>query len=151
MGYEVLPQEIGTGPGVPKQKSEESGQFISGGFKDQNDADTYALWEDFLECVRAKKRETLSTPELGAAAFTTVNLGVQSYRTGQVMFWNKELRKPMEGNGSWASMWEKRSKARGKPNQIMGWEGSDSGSLVVPPDYQKLGGPWSNGKDPVGS
>jgi len=147
-GYEVLPQSMKSGPGLPKRLESQEGKFVPSPLKGN---DTEALWDNFLECCRGKKRETLSTPELGAAAFTTVNLGVQSYRNGQVMFWNKELRKPVEGNGSWASMWEKRSKARGKPNQIIGWEGGDAGSVVVPPDYQKLGGPWTSGQDPAGA
>ena len=44
-----------------------------------------ALWENFLEHVHMadKRRETFSTPELGAAAFSTVNMGVQSYRFGK--------------------------------------------------------------------
>jgi len=29
--------------------------------------------------------------------------------------------------------------------------GGDAGSTIEPPDYQKLGGPWVNGKDPAGS
>jgi hypothetical protein len=137
-----------SGPGLPKRLESQEGKFVPSPLKGN---DTEALWDNFLECCRSKTRETLSTPELGAAAFTTVNLGVQSYRTGQVMFWNKELRKPVEGNGSWASQWEKRSKNRGTPNQIMGWQGGDAGSVVVPPDYQKLGGAWTNGRDPAGA
>ncbi len=49
----------------------------------------------------------------------------------------------------WAARWEDRSKKRGKPNQIIGWTGDDSGSTVTPPDYQKLEGPWVDGKDPA--
>jgi predicted dehydrogenase len=147
-GYEVLPQSMKSGPGLPRRLESQEGKFVPTPLKGN---DTEALWENFLECCRSRNRETLSTAELGAAAFTTVNLGVQSYRTGQVMFWNKELRKPVEGNGSWATMWEKRSKARGKPNQIMGWQGEDAGSVVVPPEYQKLGGAWVGGKDPAGA
>ncbi|HMO34929.1 MAG TPA: gfo/Idh/MocA family oxidoreductase, partial [Gemmatales bacterium] len=75
----------------------------------------------------------------------------QSYRQGQEMFWNKELRKAVEGNGSWAANWEKRSKARGKPNEIMGYQGDPSGSALFPEEYQKLGGPWVGGKDPAGA
>jgi predicted dehydrogenase len=110
---------------------------------------TYALYDNFIECCKAKKRETLSTPELGAAAFSTVNMGVLSYRFGKVLFWDKDGRKPKEADASWADRWEARSKKRGKPNQIMGWQGGDSGSVVVPPDYQKLEGPWIDGKDPA--
>src|ERR1041384_5245157 len=47
-------------------------------------------------------------------------MGVQSYREGQVLFWNKEHRKPVTANGEWAAKWEKRSKEHGKPNQIIG-------------------------------
>jgi predicted dehydrogenase len=112
-------------------------------------ADTEALWLNFLECVRGRKRHTLSTPELGAAAFTTVNLGVQSYRQGKALFWDNEQRKPVEADPSWASAWEKRSKERGKPNQVAGWHAGTEGSLLHPPDYQKLGGPWVDGKDPA--
>jgi hypothetical protein len=109
------------------------------------------LWENFLACVRSKNRETLSTPDLGAAAFTTVNLGVQSYRKGEVMFWDKQYRKPTTGNGSWAAQWEKRSKARGKTNEIIGYHGDASGSRLFPEEYQKLGGAWINGRDPAES
>ena len=100
--------------------------------------------------MRAKKRETLSTPELGAAAFTTVNMGVQSYRKGQVLFWDKSARKTVLADASWASQWEARSKKRGKPNNIIGWNGGNNGNTVVPPDYQKLEGPWTDeNKDPA--
>jgi hypothetical protein len=32
----------------------------------------------------------------------------------------------------------------------MGWHAGNTGSVLVPPDYQKLGGAWVNGKDPAG-
>ena len=111
--------------------------------------DTEWLWKNFLQCVRERKRETLSTPELGAAAFTTVNLGVQSYREGRVLFWDREARKPMPADNTWATRWEERSKTQGKPNQIAGWQAGDTGSLLHPPEYQKLAGPWVNGRDPA--
>jgi predicted dehydrogenase len=113
--------------------------------------DTEALWNNFLACVRERKRETLSTPELGAAAFTTVAMGVKSYRDGVALFWDQEKRTPVLADASWAKKWEQRSKARGKPNQIQGWVAGDTGSTITPPDYQKLGGPWVDGKDPAGA
>jgi hypothetical protein len=76
-------------------------------------------------------------------------MGVRSYREGQVLFWDKEKREPVVADASWATRWEKRSKEHGKPNQIIGWHGGDAGSVVVPPAYQKLEGPWINGKDPA--
>ncbi|HEV3236431.1 MAG TPA: Gfo/Idh/MocA family oxidoreductase [Gemmataceae bacterium] len=145
-GFEVLSQTMKSGPGLPKRLENKEGKFTSGGLKGN---DTEALWTHFLECVRNKNRETLCPPELGAAAFTTVNMGVQSYRQGKALFWDAERRKPTEANSSWASNWEARSKEHGKPNQIIGWKGGESGSVVLPPSYQKLGGPWTDGKDPA--
>lgn len=113
--------------------------------------DTEELWKNFLECVRSKKRETLSTPELGAAAFTTVAMGVESYRNGLALFWDKDQRKPVSANDSWAKKWELKSKKRAKPNQVIGWAAGETGSLLEPPDYQKLAGPWTNGEDPAGA
>lgn len=145
-GFEVYGQDISGGPAKPK---EGFGKPIYTFENPKKGNATYALWENFLECVRARNRETLSTAELGAAAFTTVNMGVLSYRFGKALFWDKEQRKVVEADSSWASNWEKRSKARGKPNQIAGWKGGDKGSTIEPPAYQKLAGPWIDGKDPA--
>jgi predicted dehydrogenase len=145
-GLEILPQGMMSGPGLPKRPQNLRGEFIPGGL---TGLDTAVLWENFLHCVRDHNRETFSPPELGAAAFTTVNMGVQSYRQGKALFWDKEARQVKPADASWADRWEKRSKEHGKPNQVMGWHGGDSGSVVIPPDYQKLGGPWVNGKDPA--
>jgi len=147
-GFEVYGQNISGGPAKPKQgfgtptytyKNEKTGNA------------TYELWANFLECVRNRNRETLSTPELGAAAFSTVAMGAQSYRQGKVLFWDSSKRETVEADGSWSAKLEARSKKRDKPSQIIGWEGGDSGSTIVPPDYQKLEGPWINGKDPAAS
>jgi hypothetical protein len=37
--------------------------------------------------------------------------------------------------------WERRSKDRGRPNQVAGWTGGERGSTLEPPDYQRLEGP----------
>ena len=50
-----------------------------------------------------------------------------------------------------ASKLEARSKKHGKPSQVEGWKAGDTGSVVQPSDYQKLAGPWTNGKDPADS
>jgi hypothetical protein len=119
-----------------------------------NSALTAGLWDNFLKHVAAKNQGTLSTPELGAASFTTVNMGVLSYRSDKALYWDKEQRKPVDGNGTWAAQWEKRSKERGTVNNIQGWVGGDKGTTFKPtPDqvaYMKLAGPWVNGKDPGG-
>jgi predicted dehydrogenase len=149
-GFIVIKENPKGSPGIPArlEKSVE-GEFVDCHPPKGRNADTEALWLDFLKCVRSGNRETLSTPELGAAAFTTVSLGVKSYRDGKVVFWDKENRKAIDANASWAERWEKRSKARGKPSQILGWNAGDTGSLLNPPEYQKLAGPWKGGKDPA--
>jgi predicted dehydrogenase len=145
-GFTVLPQNVQSGPKGPSGEVLKDGTWVPGGL--QGD-DTYALWQNFIECVLKKNQDTFSTPALGAAAFSTVNMGVQSYRQGKALFWDKEARKPVEADASWAAMWEKRSKERGKPNHIMGWDGGDKGSTLSPPEYMKLAGPWIDGKDPA--
>ena len=99
--------------------------------------------------MRRKRTKTLSTPELGAAAFTTVAMGVQSYRQGKVLFWDEKNRKPVEADSSWASNLQARSKKRDKPSHTIGWKGGNSGSFLTPPKYQALEGPWIDGKDPA--
>jgi hypothetical protein len=148
LGMRIEPQNLGAGgPALPRRQDEGKGDIIPGGLGNMDG--TRELWEAFLTCVRSQNRDTPCPPELGAAAFTTVALGVQSYRQGKAFFWDKEQRKSHEADASWAAQWEARSKARGKPNQVMGWHAGEIGSVVVPPEYQKLGGPWVNGKDPA--
>ncbi len=90
--------------------------------------ETQAMWEHFLECVRTHNRATLCPPDLGAAAVTVAALGVESFRTGQVVTWDKETRRPTGSDGSWASNWEHRSQARERfaglqPPKYMGLAG----------------------------
>jgi predicted dehydrogenase len=150
-GFEFIQDDpLGkAGPGVSARLE----KSIPGEFVDckppVGDQDTYDLWQNFLNCVRDRKLETLSSPDLGAAAFSTVMMGVQSYRKGLALFWDKEGRKPVQADASWAEAWEQRSKQHGKPNQIIGWHGGEAGSLLHPPAYQKLGGPWVDGRDPA--
>jgi hypothetical protein len=146
MGYELLPQTIGGAPGRPKSGTEGEAE-LQASIIDHDT--TPELWANFLECVRANNRNTWSTPELGAAAFTTVTMGVKSYREGKALFWDKEKRQVHEADASWAARWEKRSQGRGKPAQVKGWEGGEKGSSLEPESYQNLAGPWVNGKDPA--
>src|SRR5262249_51642111 len=122
-------------------------RFIGGGIG-EGEA-TQPLWENFLQCVRDRNRNTMCTAELGAAAFTTVNMGVLSYPRGQVLFWDRENRRPVPADSSWATRWERRSHERGRPNQIPGWAGGTRGSTLEPPAYQRLEGPWIDGRDPA--
>ncbi len=148
-GADVIPQQLANRATRSQEKKQSEARFIGGGIS-ESDA-TAPLWENFLEACRSRNRQTFSPPDLGAAAFTTVAMGVQSYRTGKALFWDKEERKVKEADASWAKRWEKRSHEHGKPNQIIGWQGDDKGSTLHPPEYQKLAGPWVNGQDPAAS
>jgi predicted dehydrogenase len=161
-GFEVIEQKIGAARG-PGDAAGLKGELIKGDFqspagldpdKEPNPALTYALWENYLNCVAARNQGTLSTPELGAAAFSTVNMGVLSYRSDKALYWDAEQRKPVDGDGSWAAAGERKSKARAKVSNIKGWAGGDKGCTFKPTkdqiDYMKMAGPWTGGKDPAG-
>ena len=101
--------------------------------------DTEALWENFLENVRSRNRATLSTPGAGAAAFTTVALGVKSYREGKVLFWDKDQRKPHEADAERTGRPSWRGRRRQGPGQAApdprlarGREGQRGGGAGVP-------------------
>jgi predicted dehydrogenase len=153
-GYVLIPDPPKGRAGIPARLEE----TVQGEYTDCNPpkprkgwphSDTEALWLNFLECVRKKDRKTLSPPDLGAAAFTTVSMGVESYRQGKVLFWDKKEGKVAPADASWARKWEERSKKRGKPDQIKDWTAGLKGSVLHPPEYQKLGGPWKDDKDPA--
>ncbi len=146
-GYEVIPQSITNRPTQGGGQQRQPTRWVSGGIDEGGG--TRRLWENFLECCRSRNRETMSTPELGAAAFTTVSMGVLSYRRGQALAWDKDRRQPVPADESWARNWERRSAERGRPNQIAGWTGGNAGSTLEPPDYQRLEGAWINGRDPA--
>ncbi|HET6572138.1 MAG TPA: Gfo/Idh/MocA family oxidoreductase [Fimbriiglobus sp.] len=147
-GFKILPQSVKSAPRGPSGEVNKEGEVVLGGLDGD---DTYALWVNHLAHVQSRNQDTFSTPELGAAAFSTVNMGVLSYRYGKALFWDKEQRKPVDADASWAQKWETRSEHRGEPSHIIGWQGGDKGSRLNPPDYQKLEGPWVNGKDPAAS
>ena len=148
-GFEVRPQSISNRPTQGGGGGGSNVRWIGNGMGE--DAGTAHLWQNFIDCVRSRTRETWSTPELGAAAFTTVAMGVQSYRTGQALYWNSDQRRPITADSYWATQWERRSQQRGQPNQVAGWQGGNAGSFLVPPEYQRLAGPWVGGRDPHGT
>src|SRR5260370_6869444 len=76
-GFQIIGDDPNKGAGLPARLEKTvEGQFVECKLEK---LDTEALWEHFLECVRSKKREPLNTPDLGAAAFTTVPLVGQTY------------------------------------------------------------------------
>jgi predicted dehydrogenase len=148
-GFFVKQQKIEGRPAPPGQNTSDQGEKVTVEVPRGNDGDTRALWEHFIECIRSRNPDTLCPPELGYAAIATVNMGVQSYREGKALFFNKDNGQVTEADGSWAAKWEERSKLRGKPNQVMGWHAGEEGSLLHAKDYQKLEGDWINGQDPA--
>lgn len=88
------------------------------------------------------------SPELGAAAMVIVKLGARSYREGKVFHFDRETLTISDGDSSWANGWQKMSAEGAKPKHVPGWTAGDKGSLLIPKPYQKLAGPWIDGKDP---
>lgn len=110
---------------------------------------TYAHFKNFLDAVAARKPELCNnTPDLGAAAIVTVNLGARSYREGKAFFFDQQAKKERTADESWAANWERMSQERAHPHHVPGWKGGDYGSLLRPPEYMKLAGPWKDGKPP---
>jgi hypothetical protein len=149
-GFDVIPQVPEGAPAPPdRNQSNDGAEHFTTNPPKGNDGDTMALWEHFLECLRSRNPETLCPAELGYAAIATVNMGFKSYREGKAFYFDKETGKVAEADSSWAARWEERSKARGKPNQVMGWHAGEEGSLMHPKSYQKLEGDWIHGEDPA--
>ena len=103
---------------------------------------------NFIEAIRTGKPNSVNNdPELGAAAVMMVNLATRSYRESKVFHVDRHGR-ISEGNSGWADGWERMSESRTKPRHVPGWTAGDAGSILHPPEYQKLAGPWHNGRPP---
>jgi predicted dehydrogenase len=105
---------------------------------------------NFLDAVRAGKPTMVNNdPELAASAVAIVDLAARSYREGKVLQMDR-AGQVIEGNRNWAAGWEAMSRERAKPRHVPGWTAGDKGSVLTPPEYQKLAGPWIDGKPPTG-
>ncbi|MFO0802217.1 MAG: Gfo/Idh/MocA family oxidoreductase [Gemmataceae bacterium] len=82
--------------------------------------ETESLWENFLSCVRSRKHATFCPPDLAACA-----VRITSRAESQLKI------KPRP------------------PRPILGWTGGDRGTVLNPPAYQCLAGPWTGGTDPA--
>ena len=113
--------------------------------------DTTTLhFQNWLDAMQAGKPEMCNnTPDLGAAAVTTVILGAMSYRQGKVFHFDAASGKYSDGNPGWAKQWEALSKSGAKPRHVPGWQAGETGSVLKPEEHQKLAGPWVGGKDPA--
>jgi predicted dehydrogenase len=107
-------------------------------------------FENFTQAAIAGDPEAVNcSPELGAAAMTIVKLGSRSYREGKVFHFDADSMTVSDGSSAWADGWQQMSADRAKPKHVPGWTAGDKGSLLIPKPYQKLAGPWINGKDPA--
>ena len=88
----------------------------------------------------------VSPSRQGFACVSPRNTG---YRSGEVYHLDAATGTYRDGNPSWAKQWEKLSDERGQPKHVSGWEADDTGSRLKPPDYQRLAGPWIDGRDPA--
>ena len=159
-GYQIVPQNVQNRPTNSAEREEKKDTEMikpEGMPSGRGDAQTYEHWANFLQCVRDRNAETNNTPYLGACAVTAVNMGVKSYRDGQALYFDKDTRTVSNADSSWAKGWEERSHKgggmqRGGPiAHVQGWSAdAEEGSILFPPDYQALAGPWINGKDPAG-
>ena len=103
---------------------------------------------NFLDAVQTGKPHAVNNdPELGVAAVMFVNLAVRSYREGQV-FQIDPAGIISSGDDRWADRWERMSRAKSTPRHVPGWTAGDVGSVLYPPEYQKLAGAWIDGRPP---
>jgi len=111
-----------------------------------------AHFANWIAAMEAGRPEAVNNPpDLGAAAVVTVILGAMSYRNGRVYRFDATTGTAGEGGPEWARQWEALSAARGRPKQVPGWHAGDTGSVLFPPDHQRLAGPWIDGRDPAGA
>ncbi|OWK36338.1 Gfo/Idh/MocA family protein [Fimbriiglobus ruber] len=125
-GFQVVRDDPTGGAGLP-QRLERSLEPTSWVPVDPPKNETEALWLNFLDCVRRRDRNTLSSPDLGAAAVVAVALAQRGYRDGRVYAWDNERRTAVPADAAWAAKWEHRART-----------GTAS---LSPPEYMKLAGP----------
>ena len=137
------------GPAPPGANRGEGGEKFK---PEQPGEDTRALWDHFLECVRSRNPETLCPADLGYAAITTVNLGVQSYREGKAYYFDKETGEVADADRAWSARWEETKQAPRQAQPGHRLEGRRHRARCSSrPSYQKLEGDWVDGKDPAAS
>ena len=103
---------------------------------------------NWLDAIESGRPEMVNNdPALGAAAVMLVNLAVRSYREGKVFQVDRQG-EIQNGDGSWAARWEQMSQTQAKPQHVPGWAAAEVGSVLYPPEYQKLAGPWKDGRPP---
>ncbi|TWU23652.1 Gfo/Idh/MocA family protein [Bythopirellula polymerisocia] len=111
---------------------------------------TFAHFKNFCEAAREGDPVAVKCdPEMGASAMVIVKLGSESYRQGKIFHFDPKTMKISDGNSEWASNWESMSAQRASAHHVPGWSAGETGSKLIPKDYQRLEGPWVNGVDPA--
>lgn len=120
-GFQVFRDDPGRGATFParQEKALEPTETVS---IEPPKNETESMWVNFLECIRSRKHATFCPPDLAAAAVHATSLAERSVRPHLTS---------------------------GKPKPILGWSGGDNATAMRAPDYQRLAGPWLNGKDPA--
>lgn len=141
-GYDFVAER----PQVTHDSSIKSGKIEVGKIANT----TFTHFQNFCEAAISGRPDDVNcSPELGAAAMVIVKLGSESYRQGKVFQFDPVAMKILDGSPEWAQRWEKMSENRASPKHVAGWNAGDKGSILFPPDYQSLEGPWINGADPA--
>jgi len=63
--------------------------------------ETETLWDNFLNCVRNRDRNTLCGPDLGTAAVVLADLGLRSFDEGRAFGWDTERREAVPADAKW--------------------------------------------------
>jgi predicted dehydrogenase len=149
-GFDFLPQR----PQVTRLRDARKQHFDAPRPADE----TSAHWRNFLEAVAAGDPTLChNTPELGAAAVVTVQMGAQSYLAGKALEWDSAAGRIVPSGEHFARQWEQRSREGAAPRHIAGWAPAPADSpggepaatdtrfsRPQPGDYQKLAGPWTD-------
>ncbi|MEN1681573.1 MAG: Gfo/Idh/MocA family oxidoreductase [Planctomycetota bacterium] len=141
-GYDFVAER----PQVTRDSKIKDERVEVGGVKDSS----FNHFKNFVDSALAGAPDAVNcSPELGAAAMVIVKLGAKSYREGKVFRFDKDKMAYSDANGTWAPRWEERSQSRGDASHVPGWAAGDTGSKLIPEEWQKLEGPWVDGVDPA--
>ena len=101
-GYQVIHDDPHGKAGLPPRVEREI-PFAEMVRMDVPKNETETLWRNFLDCVRSRNTETLSTAELGTATVATLEMALRSYAEGCAFGWDAERREIVRADAAWLS------------------------------------------------
>jgi len=101
-GYQVIHDDPHGKAGLPPRVEREI-PFAEMVRMDVPKNETETLWRNFLDCVRSRNAETLSTAELGTATVATLEMALRSYAEGCAFGWDAERREIVRADAAWLS------------------------------------------------